>query len=213
MNHPTESEWMEFLYEEITPSRKRDLRQHLRECPACAEQVVAWKAGMRSLDAFRLPAAKAAPVALWQPVLRWGAAAAVILALGFVLGRTTSVSSRQLRELQVTVANLNQAAQSSPALAKDNVAAIANQVASQETLRILNEYTRALEDQRTQDRRSTALAIYNLESRIAGLHTDLETVAVNTQDGLQETHAGLAQLALLSRNSARPAKTIFAPGN
>jgi hypothetical protein len=212
VKHPSEIEWMEFMYEEVSPSRKQELREHLSRCASCAEQVRAWRGGMAALDTFRLPAANA-PALRWQPVLRWASAAAVILVMGFVLGRVTSGSDRQLRELQASLSELRQVVHANPAVSAEEVVSMAGLAAGEETLRILSEYAQTLESQRVQDRQAVGLVIRSLENRVNTLRTELETVAVNTQDGLQATHQNLAHLAYYAINPERPAHTTLNQDN
>jgi hypothetical protein len=204
LNHPTQNDWMELLYEEVSAPRKQELHAHLQECPQCAALVREWRSGMSALDLSPapVPAAPVRGIAIrWQPMFRWATAAAAVLIAGFILGRTTSDTDRQLRELQASVSRLTQLVDEHPAGGSGQVAQVATRVAGEETLRLLTEYSRNLELQRAEDRQTTALAVRSLENRISGLRDDLETVAVNTHESLHETHQNLAQFADFTRRS------------
>jgi hypothetical protein len=188
--HPGEPDWMDFLYEEVSPSRKREMEEHLRNCSSCAGQVRAWRGGMDALNAYRLPVTGTHRKRRFAPILRWTTAAAAILAIGFLLGRVSSGSERQIRELQASVVRLEQASTDS-----------AVQAASEHTVRLLNEYTRMANVQKAQETQATALALRTLEEEYLRLRSGLEILAVNTEDGLQMTHQNLARLAAYSTSS------------
>lgn len=200
--HPAAAEWMGFLYEEIGPSRKREMREHLRNCSECARQVQEWRNGMAALDSYRpaVPSVRRAPA--WQPALRWAAAAAMILFLGFLLGRKTG-DEPQLQELRAAVERL-ETASSKRATDSSQVVSAVTEAANQEMLRLLDDYTLLLGQQRAQDRQATALALRTLEAQYQNLRTELETLAVNTEDGLQLTHRNLARLTSHSQADESP---------
>src|SRR5712671_623010 len=85
LSHPDAAEWMAFLYGESAAPRRRELGAHLAGCTACSAQVKAWRGSLRDLDEWRLPVSRRA-VRPWLPVLRWAAAAAVVLGVGVWLG-------------------------------------------------------------------------------------------------------------------------------
>jgi anti-sigma factor RsiW len=191
---------MEFLYNEVTPARKQELGTHLNTCTTCSKCVESWRNSMFALNDYKVPAFKPGPsnASQWVPVFRWATAATVFVTIGILIGRTSDRSESELRELQASVARLNQASRQQAGVTPEGVALIA----SQQTARILEDYSRSIETQRAIDQRTTALALNSLEGKITGIRTELETVAVNTQDGLRVTHAGLAELALSTRNSS-----------
>ena len=91
VNHPSAEEWMAYLYNELAPERKRELRAHLAQCGDCGKQLHQWRASMLALDDWKMPAPRLKVLA--QPpvtLLKWAAAAAVVLVAGFAIGRQTS---------------------------------------------------------------------------------------------------------------------------
>jgi hypothetical protein len=193
VNHPSAAEWMAFLYEEVAPEQKRERQAHLVQCAACAEQVRGWRAGMTALDEWSLPTVRRAP-RRWQPMVRWAAAAAVVLGLGFAVGRRTSTAANDLVALKTSVAQLTETVERDRHFNTINAAATANA----EAVRLLAEYARLDEDGRAEDRKTVALALQEFESRLARLRAELETVAVNTEDGFQQTQEGLTRLVSLN---------------
>jgi hypothetical protein len=187
VNHPGADEWMAFLYDEIAPERKQELQSHLDQCATCEAQLNQWHNGMAALDEWKLPTMRRAKRRPLQAVamLKWAAAIAVLLALGFALGRQTSASAKELALLKASVARLSEK------IEREN-----NRDAGSETVRLLSDYARLDEDRRVEDQRALALAIRTLDLKLSTLRTELETVAVNTQDSFQQTQEGISQLAL-----------------
>jgi hypothetical protein len=184
---------MTFLYEEVAPEQKRELQAHLVQCAACAEQVKGWRAGMTILDEWSLPTVRRAP-RRWQPMVKWAAAAAVVLGVGFAVGRQTSTAASELAVLKTSVAQLTETVERDRHFNTINATATANA----EAMRLLAEYARLDEDGRAADRKTVALAMQEFESRLARLRAELETVAVNTEDGFQQTQEGLTRLVSLN---------------
>lgn len=183
VNHPSAADWMEFLYREMPAQRRRELGAHLSECAVCTAQVKSWRAGMLGLDEWELPAVRPAWAWQWRPVLKWAAAAAVVLCVGFFAGRQTSNAASEIASLKSSVAQLTEAVEQAREVSALNVAA------------------------RAEDRQATALALREVESRLGRLRAELETVAVNTEDSFQQTQQGLADVASLAiSDGAKPAQ-------
>jgi hypothetical protein len=184
VNHPSAEEWMAYLYDEIVPERKREMHAHLAQCGDCGRQLQEWRSGMAALDDWKLPVMRRRPSAM-QPatMLKWAAAAAVVLAVGFAIGRQTSTAVGEVAELRASVAQLAQQVESSRA------------TPSEGTLQFLSEYAKANEQSRLEDRQTVGLALREMDSRLVKLRTELETVAVNTETGFRQTKEGLTTLA------------------
>jgi hypothetical protein len=196
VNHPRAAEWMEYLYDETAPGRKRELQEHLAQCGDCGRQLQRWRSGLAALDEWRLPA-RPRPQPRWQPAttLKWAAAAAVVLAVGFAIGRQTSSTTREVAALKASVAHLSGRMQSARGFIGTNTLEFESATANQETFRWLSEYAQANEEIRAEDHRTVALALREMDSRLIKLRNELETVAVNTAAGFRQTKAGLTTLA------------------
>src|SRR5438876_3057292 len=98
MNHPTSEKWMSYLYKEVTTEEHSNLAAHLAVCPDCKTKVDEWRVTRTHLDAWQLPA-KRPGAAPGRPLVKWAAAAAIVLGLGFGMGRLASapVNAEKLR--------------------------------------------------------------------------------------------------------------------
>jgi hypothetical protein len=197
VKHPDAAEWMAFLYGEVAPERKRELETHLGECATCTEQMSVWRSGTTALNEWTLPAMRQ-PVRWTAPALKWAAAAALILGAGFALGRHTSPASAELNELKFAVARLANAVQRQRGERLTNTVNLATAAANNEMLRLLSEYSRAAAEQRMTDQQTVALALRNFETRLGRLRAELETVALNTENGFEQTHENLSRLVSFS---------------
>lgn len=193
LKHPGASEWMSFLYGECAPERRRELDTHLGACPACAGQVQTWRNSMNALDEWPLPAKRPARQQ-WLPMLKWAAAAAVVLAVGFGLGRQTSGAKAEVAALKQSVSQLTALVESEHNFNLSNSVAM-TATANNETLRLLAEYSRLQQEQRAADQQVIKTALQTFDLRLNRVHSDLQTVAINTEAGFEQTHENLAQLA------------------
>jgi len=193
MNHPGQAEWMDFLYDEVAPDRKRELELHLEGCASCATRLEEWRESMDALDEFKLPAGPRLR-SPWVPVFRFAAAAALVLATGFILGRRSNTSTAEMETLRNSVAQLALMVQAQESSSYSNSMFAATTAATEETIRLLTDYSRSQEEKRLADRQAFGLALQAFEVRLTRVSGDLETVAVNTQTGFQETHQNLSQL-------------------
>ena len=187
VNHPGAEEWMAYLYNELAPERKRELHAHLAQCGDCGKQLHQWRTGMSALDDWKMPAPRLKVLA--QPpvtLVKWAAAAAVVLVAGFAIGRQSSNASSEVAELKNSVAQLTQRI--------DEERATTSAVREQ-SLRLLSEYAKLNDARRTEDREAVELALRDVDSRLFKLRSELETVAVNTETGFRQTKEGLTTLA------------------
>jgi hypothetical protein len=195
---------MALLYAEAAPARKRELEEHLAHCADCSAQLQTWRAGTKALDEWRLPPMRRVPAAArfaprpWWSALKWAAAAALVMALGFRFGRQTSPNAVELAALRKSVAQLAEAVQQERGAGTSNNVNLATAAANTETLRLLAEYARLQESQRATDQQNLAAALRSFETRLGRLRTELETVALNTENGFEQTHENFSRLASFS---------------
>ena len=189
---------MSYLYDELPAQEQSNLAAHLAVCPECKLKLSDWQAARTNLDAWQLPL-KRPRLAPGRPLVKWAAAAAIVLGLGFGMGRLASapVNAEKLRaeiepkirqDLRLEFAQL----------LKDELdrAASATLAASgEQTRQVVSDYAKALESQRIAD--------------FVSLKKDLDTVAVLTDAGLRSTQQQLVQLA----DYSQPANFSKSPKN
>ena len=188
---------MAFLYKELSGKEKRELEAHLKACPDCAAQVSTWRTSMKSLDGWKERRQKPSEAIHFVPMLKWAAAALLVLSIGFALGRRGTASVKELAAVKASVAKLKQIAESR-AGADTNVIAQATLAANQETVRLLTEYSRSQEEQRQEDQQRLNVAFRALGDRVARIDSDLQTVANDTETGFEQTHENLTRVASIT---------------
>ncbi len=178
---------MSYLYDEVIPTRRADLQAHLDVCPDCRLAVQAWRRAMDQLDSWTLPGTspKAAPR---LPALRWAAAAAIVLATGFLAGRLSAPPPVNTAALRAELK------QEFSAQLQESLAA-----SRDETQQTLETITAAWATARQQDQQTTLALLQRAEQNrqldFATLRRDLETVALVGETGLRTTRNQLARLA------------------
>ena len=100
MNHPKREEWAPYLFDEATAEERRKLAAHLQNCPECAAEIAGWQRSLKTLDRWKLPAARARSSQWAGPVLKWGIAAALVLGAGFGLGRLSAPTTVDLNAMR-----------------------------------------------------------------------------------------------------------------
>ncbi|HYV29473.1 MAG TPA: zf-HC2 domain-containing protein [Candidatus Eisenbacteria bacterium] len=200
LNHPDAAQWMGFLYGEIAPEKKRELTAHLVGCAACANQIQTWRSTMKDLDQWSLPAARPQKRE-WVPVLKWAAAAAIVLAVGFAFGRSVSPASAELASLKSRVAQLEKTTQQTD---QTKTIQAATAAANGEMQRLLTDFARVLEEQRVADQQQVRVAFRARDLRLDNFGTALETVALNTETGFKQTHENITRLVSLSVPANQP---------
>jgi hypothetical protein len=96
MSHPTRVQWTDYLYDECEPAEEARLAEHLNDCPECRRILESWRSALGELDAY-VAAAPARRRPWLARLRRWAAAAAVLLAVGYGLGRAAAPDAEALR--------------------------------------------------------------------------------------------------------------------
>lgn len=202
MNHPTREEWMSYLYDELNAAERGRLAAHLQTCTECSAQVGEWHAVRKVMDGWRLPARRR-PVAPAQSVLRWAVAAAIVLCIGFGIGRFTSPALDLARVREAVQPELHRQMQQEMAQMLreelNNSASATLAATGEQTRALLAEFAKTLTANRLEDQEALTDALTKLQSRHVAdyltLKKELDTVALNTDAGLRQTEAQLIELA------------------
>jgi len=203
MNHPTREEWMSYLYDELTAEEHSSLAAHLAVCPDCKTRVSDWRTARKNLDAWQLPA-RLARVPLQRPLVRWAAAAALMIGFGFGVGRFATPATANAGKIRAAIEPeiRQQLRQEFTQLLRDELdkAASATLAASGEQAKHwIEDYAQALETRRTEDNQAIYAALNKLESQrradVVSLKKDVDTVAWWTDAGLRRARQELVQLA------------------
>ena len=203
MNHPTREEWMSYLYDELTTEEHSSLAAHLAVCPDCKTRVSDWRTARKNLDVWQLPA-RPARVPLQRPLVRWAAAAALMIGFGFGVGRFATPATANAGKIRAAIEPeiRQQLRQEFTQLLRDELdkTASATLAASgEQTKHWVEDYAQALETKRTEDSQAIYAALNKLESQrladFVSLKKDVDTVAWWTDAGLRRARQELVQLA------------------
>jgi hypothetical protein len=181
MNHPAQAEWMAQLYGELSRADGARMSAHLAQCAECQAKVGQWRAAMTSLDEWKLPAVRPARSA--KPMLKWAIAAALVFGVGIGLaaGYLVSANSRSLATLR-----------------REMRAEFQGQLDKQRE-QLMTEVTRVVDERRAQDSGVTVAALRELNAAhradYNSLHKEMETMAVLTENGLQQAEQQIVSLA------------------
>ncbi len=194
---------MEFLYGELPAHEQRECRRHLDTCPVCQSQVQAWRSTQALLDADRgslAPRATAPRSAILHPFLQWAAAAAFILGVGFVAGRSGSPTRDDLKaEIARAQDQLRTELQGRYADDLKSIATAAVAGSTAENQRFLNEFVTRFTTARTDERRDFLKALQGLEDchavDYAELRTGLSQLARTTGSGFRQAESQINLIA------------------
>jgi len=172
MKHPAREEWIAYLYDETAPAEKTALDAHAQSCPECRAHLESLQQTRAVLDEWQLPLARRRSFA-GRSLARWAAAAAIVLCVGFAIGRSTASNSREVAALRVEMKQL---------------AAQSKVEAGVETVRLVSELNESWKAQ-------LQAAQLQHDADYASLRKELETVAVLTEASLRQAQQQLLTLA------------------
>lgn len=210
MKHPQRDEWVPFLFGEANPESKQRLSQHLQECPDCAREIAGWRRSLRQLNRWTLPKNQLQVIPLFQPVLKWAMAAAIILGLGMWIGRFSAppINEAKLRgEIETSLRSafqeeLNVALREAKAETANRVAYSETRAAESEALERQQLWSRFLDvlgAARTEDNRAVQALFREYQKQhgaeFVALRKDLETLASMTDEQIRQARLNLVQLA------------------
>ena len=201
MNHPTREEWVPYLFGETKADARRQLNAHLKDCPDCRQEIESWKMSLGLLDAWKLPPVPR-PAPSFAPLLNWAVAAAVVLLVGFGIGRLSAKADVQKVRAAIEPELRRELTQEFARLTREEINKSASSTlaaAAQQTDQAMAVLGKEIEDARAEDNRAIYAAMDKLESdsftQFVSLKKDVDTVAVNTDAGLRNTAQELVQLA------------------
>lgn len=181
VKHPHREAWMDWLYGELSGDEKAALAAHLETCAVCRSEVDQWRGTMKTLDQYNLPRHRA-PARQPRRILKWAAAAAILLCAGFGLGRLTSAGHAAFR-----------------ASLKSEIRAELLADLNRQQQQALEDYAKTAAEERNAENKALLAAMARLEAdRVAdyaALRKDLETMAVLTEDTFRKEHDQLVTLA------------------
>jgi anti-sigma factor RsiW len=185
MNHPTREAWMDYLYDELPPDQRAPLAAHLESCTECRAQVASWHGAKVSLDEWQLPARQPKREPAWVP-LRWAAAAALMIGLGFVAARWTAPAP----DMTVLRADLQREVRAQVRRQLDTEFQTARAHIVDEARQQWQAELEELQAQRVAD--------------YAALRKGLETVAVNAESGFESAQEQIGQLIAFTQPAISP---------
>lgn len=206
MNHPTNEEWISYVYDEPDASERARLAGHLRGCQECQAKVHDWQSARRNLDGWQLPArgAKRRRGALARPLLKWAAAVALFAGLGFAVGRISVPPPPSPERLRAAIEpqirqELQQEFAQMLRQELDKSASATLSAAREQSRQMLADYAVKIETARAQDTSAISAALDRMDSQQAddyvSLKKQLDTVAVLTDAGLRRTENQVVELA------------------
>jgi hypothetical protein len=202
MKHPTEEQWMSYLYDETDPTLRGELEGHLNTCAQCRDQVAGWRGSMSMLDedtATLVTLSRRRTSSAWQPVARWAVAASVVLALGFWAGRTTGLSRADLnQELSAARSRISTELRAQYQEDLKTLAAATVAATTKQTVETLSDVRDQFINARAEDRRELLLALDRMEIQRAedyrNLRGGLVRLARQTGSGFEQTENQLSLL-------------------
>lgn len=187
MKHPEREEWVPFIFGESDNERRQNLKLHLEQCAECREEIQSWQRSLSRLDSWRVPRASKAPLN-FVPLVKWAAAAGVVLLIGFGLGWT--IAGRvDARNIRVAVEGEMRA----------ELAQIARDEAAKTASVAISAFSQRIETRRAADNRVIFAVLERIETQhttdCLALKKDLDTLALNADAGLRYAEEQFVQLA------------------
>jgi len=202
MKHPHPQEWIAYLYREVDSKTRSRLKNHLAHCEPCRAQIEQWRRTQQHLDSWQFPTQRTvkppAPRA-YPTFVRWAAAAMVMLALGFALGRSSGgVSPESVAALREDLrGELEELVKAQ--VAESTAATLT--AAQDHTAAAMREFVELYQSDRSAANQAISTALSRLDTAFVSLRRDLETVALNSDVGLRQTQQQLVRLADYSQAS------------
>ena len=195
MKHPSNEDWLSFLYSECSSEQQQTWEHHRQQCPECAKLLENWRESQRLLSHWEVsPKPQSHRPAIKRQLL--ALAAMAIIGVAFLFGYSFGVRTIDTAPI---LAKLQQQLQS------DIQDALVQYDAKKSTPQSAEFATRIknLEALVSTQARSTDLAIGRLHQEtvdaVDQIHVQLETVALVGEGRYQQS---LNQLSLLGQHNA-----------
>jgi hypothetical protein len=218
MEHPTNEELLAYLEGTDSKEATRRVSKHLKHCAQCATELAGWQRTIQMLGRRDLAQSEQFQPTFRGLVVNWAAAAAVILAIGFGLGRLSStghikraIATELRQELRADFrADLLSAVSNGPQIPSDSfqgrlrgelytvLSELVRNTQSQEQ-RHFDEGLRAVQHRQDQERQRLLILLDELQQHhnadYLSLRHDLETAVSVADQDLKLNRQSLNQLA------------------
>jgi hypothetical protein len=210
-NHPSQEQWMDYLYGEMKSPEKKALETHVKGCGPCREKQKEFAGTMESLDAWRVEVPEKVSlhrgVGRFQPVLKWAAAAALLVTTGFAAARFSQpeidVSAITAQVAEQVQSPLEQRMEQEVAARAQEIALRAQSEAMLAMRREMEEMAAQLASLRDEDRKRMNQALKAFETQWLAeyrkMREDLERVALFSDESFRKAQQQLVQLASFSQ--------------
>jgi hypothetical protein len=209
MKHPKPEEWIPYFYDECSPEEAASMKAHLEECAECSSKLEKWRTVGDDLKKWKPNSPRVEPgrtLAGWK----WAAAAALLISVGFGLGRGTS-----RREMNLAVEKAVEArcelvqAKAAPNNLSNMVSGLVlAELEKQEPVRIKQQFEREkeitsqfaglLQRTREEDQKEVLAMISEISTKgsteYISLRKDLETLAATADEEIRFSKQRLLQL-------------------
>jgi hypothetical protein len=196
MKHPEREDWIPFIFGEADTIERRRLESHLDDCAECRDEIQSWRRSIVRLDSWKVTPARIRG-ATFVPLVKWAAAAAVVLSIGFGIGRITAA--------QVNTERVRAAVERD---VRGQLAQLARDEATKAADIAIKTFAQQAETKRAADNRVIFAVLERLETQHATdcltLKKELDTLAINADAGLRQTEEQLVQFADSTRPSPQP---------
>src|SRR5947207_14089864 len=103
MEHPTYEELLAHLEDAGAGEAQDKVKRHLDNCPQCAAELAGWRRTIQRLEDYNWPTKQDQRLALTRRMVKWAAAAVLVLGIGFGVGRLSSGNALTQPALAATV--------------------------------------------------------------------------------------------------------------